>query len=93
MALRNPSQLNDSSAADARATPAMMGTSVATTGSGVLTPSTSFDRRQLKAGSSVLTVCVSEIATAANDTLAAMWPMACMLAGPEIWINSFLVIG
>ena len=47
----------------------------------------------LKAGSSVLTVCVSEMATAANDRLAATCPMACMDAGPAMAASSSLVMG
>ncbi len=47
----------------------------------------------LKAGSRVLTVCVREMATAAKERLAAMWPRACMDAGAKIIPNSFLVTG
>lgn len=71
----------------------MMGMRVATTGAGVPTPRNSLDRSTLKAGSRVFTVWVRLIATAANDRLAAMWPMACMAAGPKIWPNSSLEIG
>ena len=69
----------------------MMGMSVAMTGAGVPTPSSAWDSSTLKAGSSVFTVCVSEMATAANDRFAATWPMACMLAGKKICWNSFFV--
>ena len=71
----------------------MMGNNVATTGAGVFWPSSSLDSATLNTGSSVLTVCVSEIATAANDRLAAMWPIACMDAGKEILMNSSLDTG
>ena len=69
----------------------MMGMRVAMTGAGVPTPSSAWDSSTLKAGSRVFTVCVSEMATAANDRFAAMWPMACMLAGQKICWNSCLV--
>lgn len=69
----------------------MIGTRVATTGAGVAVPISSRDRTTLKAGSSVFTVWVSEMATAAKERLAATWPMACMLAGQKIWANSFFV--
>lgn len=71
----------------------MMGMRVLTTGRGVPTPRNSLERSTLKAGSSVFTVWVSEIATAAKDRLAAMWPTACIAAGPKIWPNSFFVMG
>jgi len=71
----------------------MMGTSVATTGAGVPTPRIVLDSSTLNAGSSVLTVCVRLIATAANDRLAAMWPTACIDAGPSSELNSSLLIG
>lgn len=51
------------------------------------------DNATLKAGSNVLTVWDREMATAANETLAAMWPRACMLAGPTMDFNSEPVIG
>ena len=38
-------------------------------------------------------VCVREMATAAKERLAAMWPMACMDAGPKMVLNSDLVMG
>lgn len=69
----------------------MMGMSVAMTGPGVPTPSSAWDSSTLKAGSRVFTVCVSEMATAANDRFAAMCPMACMLAGQKICWNSCFV--
>ena len=53
----------------------------------------SFDSTTLKAGSRVLTVWVSEMATAAKDRLAAMCPNACMEAGPNRVLNSAPVIG
>lgn len=71
----------------------MIGRSVAITGAGVAVPRMSLDNATLKAGSSVLTVCVREIATAAKDRLAAMCPNACMAAGPNRVLNSALVIG
>ena len=67
----------------------MMGIKERTAGRGVASPRMSFMSTTLKAGSSVLTVCVSEIATAANERLAAMWPIACIEAGPKIVPNSF----
>ena len=70
----------------------MMGTSDSTAGRGVDSPKMSFMSTTLKAGSSVLTVCVREMATAAKDRLAAMWPMACIEAGPKMVPNSFLVM-
>ena len=70
-----------------------MGTRVATTGAGVAVPSSALPRMTLKAGSRVFTVCVSEMATAAKDRFAATCPMACMLAGQKICMNSFLLIG
>lgn len=69
----------------------MTGTRVATTGAGVEVPISSLESTTLKAGSSVFTVCVSEMATAAKERLAATWPMACMLAGQKIWRNSSFV--
>ena len=72
---------------------AMMGRSVATTGAGVPTPRMALDSSTLNAGSSVFTVCVRLMATAANDRLAAMWPTACMDAGPSSAPNSSLLIG
>ena len=71
----------------------MTGTSVMATGHGVGVPSTSLESTTLKAGSRVLTVCVREIATAANDKLAATWPIACIAAGPKSLENSSLVMG
>ena len=71
----------------------MMGTRVAMTGAGVPTPSTSLDSATLKTGSSVFTVCVRLIATAAKERFAAMCPTACIAAGPKISPNSPLVIG
>jgi hypothetical protein len=71
----------------------MMGTRDSTTGSGVAWPRMSCERITLKAGSRVFTVWVREMATAAKDTLAATWPMACMEAGPKILPNSSLVTG
>ena len=71
----------------------MMGTSDSSTGSGVASPRMTLDSTTLKAGSSVLTVCVSEMATAANEMLAATWPTACMAAGPKMFLNSCLVTG
>lgn len=71
----------------------MMGTRVASTGPGVFCPSRSLDRTTLKTGSMVFTVWVSEMATAAKDRLAAMWPMACMEAGQKMLQNSCLLMG
>lgn len=71
----------------------MMGTSVAMTGAGVFWPSSSFESATLKTGSRVLTVCVREMATAANDRFAAMWPIACMEAGQKMLENSAFEIG
>lgn len=71
----------------------MMGTRVASTGPGVFWPSSSLDSTTLKTGSIVFTVCVREIATAAKDRLAAMWPMACMEAGQKMLPNSALLMG
>lgn len=71
----------------------MIGTKVSATGAGVEEPSISLERTTLNAGSRVLTVWVSEMATAAKDRLDAMCPIACMEAGPRIFINSSLVIG
>jgi len=71
----------------------MMGMRVVTTGMGVPTPRTSLDSATLKAGSKVFTVCVSEMATAAKDRLAATWPIACIAAGPKIVLNSSLLMG
>ena len=71
MAEMKPYQLKDSSAAEAIPTPTMMGSKEAITGRAVASPSTTLERMTLKAGSKVLTVCVSEMATAANERLAA----------------------
>ena len=71
IAVKNPNQLKDSSAAEANATPTMMGTSEAMTGKGVAVPKIICERITLKAGSRVFTVWVREIATAAKDKLAA----------------------
>ncbi len=71
----------------------MMGTRVASTGPGVFWPSSSLERTTLKTGSMVLTVWVREMATAANDRLAAMCPMACMEAGQKMLVNSALLTG
>ena len=71
----------------------MMGMRVVTTGRGVLVPRKMRDRATLKAGSSVFTVCVREMATAAKDRLAATWPTACMAAGPKMVLNSSLLMG
>merc|ERR1719183_1555269 len=71
----------------------MIGTRAPSTGSAVASPRISLARITLNAGSSVFTVCVKEMATAANDRLAATWPMACMAAGGKMSVNSFLVIG
>ena len=71
----------------------MMGTSVAKTGAGVFCPKSSLDKTTLNTGSMVLTVCVKEMATAANDRLAAMCPMACMEAGQKMLVNSALLTG
>jgi hypothetical protein len=71
----------------------MMGSSVAMTGAGVLVPKKIFESKTLKAGSKVFTVCVREIATAANDRLAATCPMACIDAGRNRLTNSSLLIG
>ena len=67
----------------------MMGMSDRMTGTGVAWPMMIHPNRQLNAGSRVFTVWVKEIATAAKDTLAAMWPMACIMAGPLIFLHSF----
>jgi len=56
MAEMKPYQLKESSAADAIATPAMIGTRESKTGAGVLCPRRSWERMTLKAGSKVLTV-------------------------------------
>ena len=71
----------------------MIGTSVASTGPGVFCPSSSLESTTLNTGSMVFTVCVREIATAANDRLAAMCPRACMEAGQKMLVNSALLIG
>ena len=71
----------------------MMGTRVPMTGRGVEVPKTSLDNATLNTGSNVFTVCVKLIATAAKDRLAAMWPTACMAAGPAIFWNSAFVMG
>jgi hypothetical protein len=70
----------------------MMGIKDKTAGSGVDSPRRTFMSTTLNAGSRVLTVWVSEMATAANDKLAAMWPMACIEAGPKTVANSFFVM-
>ena len=71
----------------------MMGMRVETTGRGVPTPRKMRESSTLKAGSRVFTVCVSEMATAAKDRLAATWPTACMAAGPKMVLNSSLLMG
>ena len=63
------------------------------TGSGVGVPRIDHWSTALKAGSRVLTVCVSEMATAAKERFAAIWPKACMDAGPEIFFSSSPVMG
>ena len=68
-----------------------MGMRVETTAGCVPWPRRMRDRATEKAGSSVLTVCVSEIATAAKERLAAMWPTACIEAGQKMRPNSSLV--
>lgn len=70
----------------------MIGSRESIAGRGVASPRMSLARMTLNAGSSVLTVCVREIATAANDKFAAMCPIACIEAGPAMVANSFLVI-
>ena len=71
----------------------MMGMSVSNTGTGVISLRMIADRATLNAGSKVFTVWEREMATAAKDTLAAMWPNACMLAGPTMDLSSDPVIG
>lgn len=71
----------------------MMGSSVSSTGRGVDSPRISWESTTLKAGSNVLTVWVKEMATAAKEMLAAMWPSACIEAGPKMVPNSCLVMG
>lgn len=71
----------------------MIGTRVASTGGGVFCPRRSLDRTTLNTGSMVLTVWVREMATAAKDRLAAMWPIACMEAGQKMLLNSALLMG
>ena len=90
---KNPNQLNDNSAAEARATPTMIGNKAAATGNGVASPKMSLERTTLNAGSIVFTVCVREIATAAKERLAATCPIACIAAGGKIALNSDFVIG
>ena len=53
------------------------------TGRGVSTPRTSLDSATLNTGSSVFTVCVRLMATAANDRFAAMWPNRMHRRRPE----------
>ena len=77
----------------AAATPSVMGSSERATGTEVEVPSTSLLIATLNTGSSVLTVCVNEIATAANEMFAAMWPRPCIDAGKRMVLNSSLVIG
>mmetsp|Transcript_8414 Transcript_8414/g.18005 ORF Transcript_8414/g.18005 Transcript_8414/m.18005 type:complete len:226 (-) Transcript_8414:255-932(-) len=89
MAVRKPVQLKESSPAEARPTPKMMGIRDSRAGRGVLSPRISFASTTLNAGSSVFTVWVREIATAANEMFAAMCPSACIDAGPKIDANSF----
>mmetsp|Transcript_10882 Transcript_10882/g.67225 ORF Transcript_10882/g.67225 Transcript_10882/m.67225 type:complete len:93 (+) Transcript_10882:3297-3575(+) len=72
IAVTNPIQLNDSSAAEAIATPSMIGKSDATIGSGVFVPKKIDEVTTLNTGSKVFTVWVREIATAANEMLAAI---------------------
>eukprot|EP00983_Pelagomonas_calceolata_P098242 1158326-Pelagomonas_calceolata.AAC.3 len=67
-----------------------MGMRASMAGKGVASPRISLDSSTLKAGSRVLTVWVREMATAAKDRLAAMWPRACMEAGPNSELNSCL---
>ena len=71
----------------------MIGTSVARTGAGVFCPKRTLESATLKTGSSVLTVWVREMATAANDRLAAICPIACIDAGQKILPNSSFEIG
>lgn len=63
------------------------------TGNGVACFKIAKESRQLKAGSNVLIVWLSDMATAANETLAAMCPRACIVADPVIFSNSSLFIG
>jgi hypothetical protein len=71
----------------------MIGISDSSTGMGVASPRMTLESTTLNAGSRVLTVCVKLMATAANEMLAATWPMACMAAGPKMFLNSCLVTG
>lgn len=89
----NPVQLNESSDALAAATPSVIGRSESATGTDVDVPSTSLLMATLKTGSSVFTVCVSEMATAAKEMFAAMCPRPCIDAGKRIVLNSSFVIG
>ena len=89
VSLKSPSRSNRNTPVTLRLT--MIGTRDKTAGSGVASPRMSFASTTLKAGSRVLTVCVREMATAANDKLAAMWPIACIDAGPKMVPNSLAV--
>ena len=89
----NPVQLNESSLALAAATPSVIGTNDSPTGNDVVVPRTSLVMATLKTGSSVFTVWVREIATAAKEILAAICPRPCIEAGNRIVLNSSFVIG
>ena len=93
MADKKPYQLKDNSAAEAMATPTIIGTKAPMTGNGVASPRINLDKITLNAGSKVFTVCVREMATAAKDKLAATCPIACIAAGGKMALNSVAVIG
>lgn len=93
MADKNPYQLKESSAADAMATPTIIGTRAPITGNGVASPRMTLASTTLNAGSKVFTVCVREIATAAKERFAATCPIACIAAGGKIAFISVPVIG
>eukprot|EP00955_Chlamydomonas_euryale_P110298 365990-Chlamydomonas_euryale.AAC.28 len=77
IAVRKPSQLNDTSAIDARATPPTIGTSVASTAKDGTSPRKSADSTTEKNGSIALIVWVNETATAPSDMLVSRLPSVC----------------
>ena len=76
IAVEKPSQEKDSSVADARATPPMMGRRARYTGNAYTVPETRKEPAAEKTGSSVLMVWVRDTATAAKETLVRQWPKA-----------------
>ena len=81
IAVLNPSHENESSVAEAKATPPMIGNSAMYTGHAYTVPFTKKEPAALNTGSNVLIVCVNDTATAAKETFVRQWPNACRNEG------------